>query len=110
MSLVVWVAWNVLLIQIFVYVEDNFSFEQAEAHVFHTHSNCHVPSQQAHLLDLWDDIGLPYEDMKQESGSVLHTIGSDVDPNAMTVTIPDDMCTKFLDCIANFINTTSTDC
>ena len=64
MSLVVWIAWNILLIRFFVYVDDNFGFERAEALVFHARLNRRLPSQQAQLLDLWDDIGLPYEDKK----------------------------------------------
>ena len=37
--------------------------------------------------ELWDEIGLPYEDQKQESGDTLRIIGFDIDPNAMSVTI-----------------------
>ena len=109
MSLVVWIAWNILLIRFFVYVDDNFGFDRAEAHVFHTRLNRRLPSQQARLLDLWDDIGLPYEDKKQESGHVLRIIGFDVDPNAMTVSIPIDARTKFLDHLADFLDTAGTD-
>jgi len=90
MSLVMWISWNILLIHFFVYVDDNFGFECAEALMFHARLSCRLPSQQACLLDLWDDIGLPYEDRKQEFGPMLHIIGFVVDPNAMTVTIPDD--------------------
>ena len=58
MSLVVWITWNILLICFFIYVDDNFGFDQAEAHVFHARLNHRLPSQQARLLDLWDNIGL----------------------------------------------------
>jgi hypothetical protein len=109
MSLVVWIGWNILLIQFFVYVDDNFGFERAEALMFHARLNRRLPSQQARLLDLWDDIGLPYEDRKQEYGLTLRVIGFIVDPNAMTVTIPDDARTKFLTSITDFINTNNSD-
>ena len=109
MSLVVWIVWNILHIRFFVYVDDNFGFDRAEAHVFHARLNRCLPSQQARLLDLWDDIGLPYDDKKQESGPVLRIIGFDVDPNAMTVSIPIDARTKFLDHLADFLDTTDTD-
>src|ERR1700685_1172657 len=46
---------------------------------------------------------------KQESGLVLRIIGFDVDPNAMTVTIPNDARTKFLEHISDFMNTAGTD-
>src|SRR6267154_5454414 len=109
MSLVVWVAWNIMNIMYFVYVDDKFGFEHAEAHAFHTHLGHWLPCQQVHLLELWDNIGLLYEDRKQESGSVLHIIGFDVDPNSMMVTIPDEAHTKFLSHIADFVNTSGTD-
>jgi hypothetical protein len=35
MSLVVWIRWNILCIWFFVYVDDNFGFEHAEALMFH---------------------------------------------------------------------------
>ena len=109
MCLVVWIGWYILLVRFFVYVDDNFGFERAEAHTFHARLNRRLPLQQARLLDLWDDIGLPYEDKKQEWGDTLRIIGFDVDPNAMTITIPDDAREKFLQRITEFINVAGTD-
>lgn len=109
MSLFMWIRWNILLIHFFVYVDENFSFKHAEALMFHTHLGHKLPSQQAHLLNLWDNIGLPYEDKKQEFGPTLHIIGFVVDPNAMTMTIPDNACTKLLSSILDFINIANTD-
>jgi hypothetical protein len=109
MSLVVWIAWNILHIMYFVYIDDNFGFKRAEAHMFHARLGRRLPCQQVCLLELWDDIGLPYEDKKQESGPVLCIIGFDVDPNAMTVTIPLKACLQFLTRISDFINTAGTD-
>jgi hypothetical protein len=60
-------------------------------------------------LDLWDNIRLPYEDRKQGFSPTLCIIGFVVDPNAMTVTIPDNACSKFLSSISDFINIISTD-
>jgi hypothetical protein len=42
MSLVVWIAWNILHIMYFVYVDDNFGFERAEAHMFHACLACRL--------------------------------------------------------------------
>jgi hypothetical protein len=109
MSLVVWIGWNILAILFFVYVDDNFGFERAEAHTFHSRLGRRLPTQQARLLDLWDDIGLPYEDRKQESGPSLQIIGFEIDPNAMTVSIPIDARTKFFTHVTDFIDTASTD-
>jgi hypothetical protein len=108
MSLVVWIGWNILLICFFVYVDDNFGFDHAEALTFHARLGRRLPSQQVRLLDLWDDIGLPYEDRKQEFGPTLRIICFIVDPNAMTIIIPDDARSKLLSSIADFINTVGT--
>jgi hypothetical protein len=109
MSLVVWIASNILLIHFFVYVDDNFGFERAEALVFHARLSRRLPSQQVRLLDLWDDIGLPYEDRKQEFGPTLCIIGFIMDPNTMTVSIPDGACSKLLSSISDFTNIVGTD-
>jgi hypothetical protein len=101
--------YNLLLINVFVYVDDNFGFERAEAHSFHAPLNRRLPVQQARLLSLWDNIGLPYEDKKQEWGETLRIIGFDVDPNAMTVTIPDGACSEFLHHLEEFIDVANTD-
>ena len=110
MSLVVWIGWNILRIHFFVYVDDNFGFKRAEASMFHVCLGRRLPSQQACLLNLWDDIGPPYENKKQEFSETLQIIGFVVDPNAMTVTIPDDACVKLLSSIADFINPLNADC
>jgi hypothetical protein len=93
-----------------MYVDDNFGLECAEAHMFHAHSGHQLPAQQACLLDLWDDIGLLYDNGKQESRPSLHIIGFDVDPNAITISIPNDAHTKFFTHMADFIDISSTDC
>jgi len=46
-----------------------------------------MSAEQASVLCLWDQIGLPHEDKKQISGPVIPCIGFDVDPNGMTVTM-----------------------
>jgi hypothetical protein len=63
-------------------------------HLMETIPSC--DNAQVRLLELWDEIGLPYEDKKQELGPILRIIGFDVDPNAMTVTIPHEARSDFL--------------
>jgi hypothetical protein len=109
MSLVVWIGWNILMLRYFIYVDDNFGFERAEAHMLHARLNRRLPMQQVRLLELWDEIGLPYESQKQEWGDTLRIIGFDVDPNAMSVTIPDDSRATFLHLVANFIDSPPSD-
>ena len=52
-------------------------------HLYH----CWMPTEQAQILCLWDDIGLPHEDAKQIFGPVVPCIGFDVNLNNMTVTM-----------------------
>ena len=107
MCLVVWIGWSIFTLHYWVYVDNNFRFECAEANVFHTCSGRCLPTQQARLLDLWDDIGLPYENNKQQFGERLCIIGFDIDPNAMTVSIPIDARDRFLTLVTDFIHITS---
>ena len=51
-----------------------------------------------------------YEDQKQEFGSTLCVIGFIVNPNTMTITIPDDAHAKLLSSISDFVNIANTDC
>jgi len=110
MCLVVWIGWYISLVRFYIYVDDNFGFERVEARTFHARLNHWLPLQQARLLDLRDDIGLPYEDKKQEWGETLRVIGFDIDPNTMTVAIPDNASERFLQHITEFINVAGTNC
>jgi hypothetical protein len=109
MSLVIWIGWNILMLRFFVYVDDNFGFERAEAHLFHVRLNRRLPMEQVRLLELWDEIGLPYEDQKQECGDVLRIIGFDIDPNAMSVTVPDESRDNFLRLVSDFLDSAPSD-
>ena len=40
------------------------------------------------MLELWGELGIPFKQKKQLSGSPLTIIGIDLDPNAMTFTLP----------------------
>jgi len=48
-----------------------------------------MPSDQVHLLQLWDEIGLLHEESKQISGLSIPIIGFEVGPNALTITMAD---------------------
>ena len=49
-----------------------------------------MPSKQTALLRLWDKLGIPHKEAKQVSGSPLTVIGIDVDPNKLTLTLPEE--------------------
>ena len=70
------------------YVDDVFSWD-FDGHVcWYEPYHRFLPSRQYALLRLWDALGIPHEDRKQVFGSPLTIIGFEVDPNALTITMP----------------------
>ena len=51
--------------------------------------NLKLPTHQVHLLQLWDKLGIPHESHKQIFSAPLTILGIQVDPNCMTLTLPD---------------------
>jgi hypothetical protein len=89
MSLVAWIAIHQTLIEFLkTYMDDSFSFDLASNKLYYAPYKCFFPAKQTCLLQLWDNIGLPYEQPKQLFGSPLTVIGFNIDPNAMTATLP----------------------
>jgi hypothetical protein len=86
---VLWIAIHVKSIpDVFGYVDDEFSWEFASNVSWYTPYNKFMPTKQVKLLELWDELGIPHEERKQVFGSPLTIIGFDVDPNRMTITMP----------------------
>ncbi|KZV92827.1 DNA/RNA polymerase [Exidia glandulosa HHB12029] len=105
MSLVLWIAQEVQGIDYLCnYVDDCFSFDEFNALVLYPPYARLMPRKQAALLSLWDDIGLPHSDDKQLHGCPLTVIGFDVDPNAMTIRMPDSSRTDLLSEIAAMLS------
>jgi hypothetical protein len=48
-----------------------------------------LPAKQAKLLLLWDELRISHKESKQVFGSSLMIIGFDINPNTMTITMPD---------------------
>ena len=61
---------------------------------------CH--HDQAHLLHLWDDIGLDHDYPKQECTPCVALIGFDVDMDSSCASLPADAKTKLLAALADF--------
>lgn len=59
-----------------------------------------LPTKQAKLLSLWDELGLPHSEVKQESGPVLTIIGFIVDVNAMSISIPPNSLNNIISVIS----------
>jgi hypothetical protein len=88
-GLVAWITiFIVLLEDVFTYVDDNFSYEFEDELTWYEPYDKLLPTKQARLLCLWDELGIPHEERKQEWGTSLTIIGFHVDPNQMTVSMP----------------------
>jgi hypothetical protein len=88
-SLVAWIAKNVKKIRyILDYMDDSSGCNRKGDTLFYPPYEVHLPSDQCRLLLLWDELGIPHKRHKQIFGSPLTIIGIDVDPNAMTMTLP----------------------
>jgi hypothetical protein len=92
LALVSWIAIHIrgIVFLIGAYVDDTFGFDEEGNLVVYRPYGKWMPRSQVELLRLWDDLCIPHKERKQISGSPLTIIGLDVDPNAMTITLPDN--------------------
>ncbi len=73
-----------------------------------TKKTCYKPyckflsSEQAALLTLFYELGVPHEEEKQLHRHILTIIGFDVDPNTMTITMPVSSCLELIHAIRKF--------
>jgi len=89
MSLVAWIAIHKEFIDTLkLYMDNSFPFEVAGLMLHYPPYQCAFPAKQMCLLQLWDEIGIPYDHHKQLFRSPLMVIGFDVDPNAMMAILP----------------------
>lgn len=103
MSLVLWGALVICLIDhLKCYMDDTFSFELEGNMLFYEPYSIFLPRKQALLLSLWDRLGIPHESAKQVYGRRLTIIGFEVDPNAMTISLPLHKKTEILSLIRAF--------
>jgi hypothetical protein len=61
------------------------------------------PRPQDRLLKLWDEISRPWQDKKQEFGTLLMIIGFYVDINWGTLTLTDDSISEILNVVRAFL-------
>ncbi|KAI0350282.1 hypothetical protein OH77DRAFT_1524983 [Trametes cingulata] len=103
MSLVEWIAVEKREIDPFaVYVDDSAGFALLGDVQWYAPYSMYMPTQQARLLTLWDDIGIPHERPKQLADLKLPYIGFLIDPNRMSVTLPDVSKSELLRDIEEF--------
>ncbi|KAF8070248.1 hypothetical protein FPV67DRAFT_1668123 [Lyophyllum atratum] len=89
-------------IGLWVYMDDFFCWD-FEGNCVWFHRKLH-PRRQVQLLLLWDAIGCPWEDKKQEHGDVLKIIGFWVYANHGTLSLAPDTIIDILDRIQDFLS------
>jgi len=104
-SLILWIAVVIRAIpDLLEYVDDSFSWDFAGHETFYSPYGKFLPERQARLLLLFDKLGVPHDEKKQVSGAPLTIIGFDVDPNALTITMPLEARRELIDAIRVFAN------
>ena len=102
MGLVFWIAIFVkLLINLFGYIDDNFSFDEEGNVIWYGPYQCYYPAKQSKLLLLWDEI----EKLKQECTPVLWIIGFMVDPEIMHVSMDEEDWARLIQQVSEFTMT-----
>lgn len=105
MSLVSWIAKKKRGIDLLAtYLDDSFGPEHAHNVTWYQPYRKFMPSNQAKILQLWDEINLPHKEKKQVSGSILTVIGIEVDANALTLSMPEDSLCDLLAAMTEFVN------
>ncbi|KDQ08109.1 hypothetical protein BOTBODRAFT_74084, partial [Botryobasidium botryosum FD-172 SS1] len=84
------------------YVDDTFGASLASEMTFYAPYGRDFPTGQAKMLWLWDTLGVPHEEQKQLFGERLTIIGFEVDPNAMTITMPAQSRRDLLEAMRDF--------
>ncbi|KAF8957956.1 hypothetical protein BDZ97DRAFT_1636905, partial [Flammula alnicola] len=101
--LVLWIAIFVKLIaDMLAYADDAYSWEFEGNLLYYTPYDALMPTKQAHFLQLLDELGIPHDREKQIWGPQITIISFDVDPNAMTITMPDDAKSDLVSAIRLF--------
>ena len=90
-SLVAWIAKYVKHIPYLLgYMDDSSGCNRKGDILFYRPYGKYFPVDQCRLLLLWDELGIPHKPHKQIFGSPLTIIGIDVNPNLMTMTLPEE--------------------
>ena len=109
MALVIWIAVKKFGIDIAqLYMDDTYGPDTSRTLELYAPYNRLMPPNQARLLRLWDELGIPHADEKQLYGRALTIIGFYVDSVSMTITLPVDKRTELVSAIHGFVN--SPDC
>ncbi|RDX39625.1 hypothetical protein OH76DRAFT_1325557, partial [Lentinus brumalis] len=84
------------------YVDDDFGVSLRTDVEWYYPDNRLLPRDQARLLSLWDELGVPHDEPKQIFGPSLPIIGFDVNTDTMTASLPAEGIEALLDTIISF--------
>jgi len=102
-GLILWVGVFVEGIEdLFAYVDDSFSWDFEGNLTWYAPYQKAYPTKQTRLLQLWDHLGIPHEERKQVFGAPVTIIGMSVDPNLMTITMPEEARHDLVNAIQSF--------
>ncbi|KAF8809075.1 hypothetical protein BYT27DRAFT_7222633 [Phlegmacium glaucopus] len=97
-SLVAWIAkYEKFFDYLADYIDDSSGCDLEGDTMFYKPYSINLPTHQKQLLDLWDELRIPHKHHKQLSRTPLTIIGISVNPNDMTLTLPDSAKTHLLD-------------
>jgi len=104
MSLVSWIAKKERNVDFLAtYSDDSFGPALAYDFTWYQPYNKFLPSNQAKILKLWDEINLPHKEKKQVFGTTLTIIGIEVDADNLTMTMPHQSLLDLTAAIHDFI-------
>ena len=84
------------------YVDDIFGWDYADNVSYYAPYHKFMPTRQAQLLRMWDDLGIPHDKAKQLSGFLLPIIGFQCDADTMSVTMPPESLVKLDQALDSF--------
>ncbi|KAJ3910905.1 hypothetical protein F5877DRAFT_55804, partial [Lentinula edodes] len=87
--------------------DDTYGWEFEQNVTFYKPYNKSLPTKQARLLTLWDFLGIPHKEKKQLSGSCLPIIGFEVDPNGMSISLPQQSKEDLVTFVQHFVDSPS---
>ena len=79
------------------YLDDSSGCTFRDDRSYYAPYNCDLPTPQARLLNLWDEIGVPHKPKKQIHGEAIPVIGIVIDPNAMTYSLMPEAHQRLID-------------
>ena len=89
-ALVTWVVKHKFLVEDLIYVDDSFGVEDEGEVLWYAPYACELPKQQAKLLMLWDELGIPHKQEKQIHGKKFMVLGIDVDVEELSFMLTEE--------------------